>query len=138
MSNFTSDLLIKPGFSKRMVLLLGLFHVGALGLLLPLTLPSLVKLSLGLILLTNAIVTLRQLWWGFKHPLYGSVWQKNTLKLASFQEARISPNSYTSPWLVILRASLETQTYTWVLFSDALDPVTFRRLRVRLRHPDYE
>lgn len=137
MSTFTHDLCLKPGVSKYFASLLALCYGGALGLLIPLTLPLFIKLAFSFFLIGSAVITAYRHLDPTNHPLYGSFVDKNTLKLVSQQDALISPDSYSFPQLVVLRAVTKNpcQTHTLVIFPDALDQTTFRRLRVRLRHP---
>lgn len=140
MSTFTHDLCLQPCFSQYFAGVFALFYCGALTVLSPLAMPLLIKLSLGLCLIGHALVMVHRHLTPINHPLYGSILHKHTLKLLSQRHALISPDSYSFPLVVVLRATTikPYHTYTLVIFSDALDQNTFRRLRVRLRYPYYQ
>ncbi len=138
MADFTSAIGLKPRFSKRLAFILITLHSGALLWLLPLALPSIAKLSLGLLILASAHVTTQRHLLFINHPLYGMVLHYDKLarclkvELNSGVKTQIASGSYSHPQLVVLRVT--DQRSALVIFSDALDAQTFRHLRVHLRH----
>lgn len=134
MSPLSAPLHLKPHFSKRLALFLGIIHLSALMLIYLLPLSWVIQLGIGVLVMANAIHGLSCQ--AQRHPLYGCVLHHDTVRLSSGESARIAAQSYVHPQLVILRVILETgRTESLVLFADALEPQTFRHLRVRLRHP---
>ena len=138
-TTFAAPLRIKPRFSRRLAVILALIHGGALLFLLLSSLPPLLKLALLLLILWSAIRAARyHLWLGQKHPLLPAelVLQNNVAQLDDEQQAKISPTTYVQPWLIVLNLNLPgRKRCSLVLFPDALDEQTFRRLRVRLKYP---
>jgi len=144
MSKMTTPIRLEPRFSKRFAFVLMVIHGGALLLLLPLTLPIAVelilaiKLCLGLLVLASALHTSRQHLLLNNHPLYGCILRyEETLdclrvQLKSGQETPIASGSYSHPQWAVLK--LEGISNALIIFSDALDVQTFRRLRVHLQY----
>lgn len=136
MSRFSAPLLLKPHFSKRLAGILALLHSGSLLLILPLRLPLAIKLILTLSVLLSAIQTTRRHLFFINHPLHGCALYDDLVWLPTEQQANILPSTYIHPQLVVLRVRLAEnhKAYFLILFPDALDKQTFRRLRVYLRH----
>jgi len=143
-----STIHLKPRFSKRFAIILIILHCGALLWLLPLTLPLTVELALGVkfclgfLVLVSALHTTRRHLLLINHPLYGCIlaYDKKQhyikIQLLSKTETKIAPGSYSHPQLVVLRLECvkKNKTNALVIFPDALDMQTFRRLRVLIRH----
>jgi hypothetical protein len=134
MSAFTDPIYLEPRFSKRFAWLLAFLHFGALFCLLPLTLSWVVKIGIGLGILWCAYQTSRKHLWFVDHPLYRCTLSDDSVLLSTGEKASISSSSYIHPQLVVLRVTESNKAYYLILFPDALDETTFRRLRVRLRH----
>jgi toxin CptA len=137
MSHFSPPLRLEPHFSKRLAGILALLHSGTLLLLLPLRLSLAIKLILALCVLFSAIQTTCRHLFFINHPLHGCTLRDDSVELPTKQRADILPSTYIHPQLVVLRVRLaenHNKAYFLILFSDALDKQTFRRLRVYLRH----
>ena len=128
---------INPAFSYRCAGLLGLIYGGALALLPVLEVSPALRAALALLLLSDGLRSFRY------HVLYRHPRLPRELVLVhdyflfcDGREATLAPHSLIHPWLVVLNLVLpDGRRASRVLFPDALDPGTFRRLRVRLRHP---
>ena len=135
---------LEPRFSKRFATLLMIIHGGAILLLLPLELSLPIELaltfksSLGLLVLASALHTTHRHLLLIDHPLYGCVLEYNEVErdlwvtIESGAKVRIASGSFSHPQLIVLR--VEGQTGALIIFPDALNVLTFRRLRVYLRH----
>lgn len=134
MSAFTAPIYIEPRFSKRFAWSITVLHLGALFCLLPLTLSWTVKMGIGVGILLSAYQTTRKHLWLIDNPLCYCVLCKDSIWLSTEKEVQISPSSYIHPQLVVLRVLESGKTHCLILFPDALDEATFRRLRVRLRY----
>jgi hypothetical protein len=119
-----------------------ILHNGALLLLFTLALSSLTKFGIGLFILVSLWYTTRRHLLFINHSLYGCILYYDKIfhcikiKLLSGQETQIASGSYSHPLLVILR--VKGQRHALVLFPDALDPQTFRHLRVHIRHANFD
>jgi len=133
-TKYATPLLLEPGPSCSLRAWLVVIHVVAILLLPVLSLPA----GAGLIIL---LLILFSLWHAIRlHP--GSVsavlWSETRscrLSLASGQdiEARLLPQVFILPWLVIMRfRSDRKRLHQLVLLPDMLEPEIFRRLRVCL------
>ena len=137
---FTSPLLLKLKLSRVLVGLLVFIHVGACGLLFVLPWQLMPKLFFVLLLCVNLFFVLRKLpgltrsgniqtleWAGDGN------WYIKTFAGKELA-AQLQPSSFVHSWLVILNFRLQEQKrlHSVVLFFDALDKETLRRLRVRL------
>jgi hypothetical protein len=144
---------IKPSHIGLGVLLL--VHLGALVLLLPLQLPLVLKIMMGLVVVFSNLVTLYYAGWGPAWPVVGNVidarWPRlrravwdsdDQWRLCDGQQrtyaATLLPTTVVHPQLVVLNLRLTGQPWycRWrsiVLLHDNIDPETFRRLRIRLR-----
>jgi len=118
-----------------------LLHGSALIILIPLTFPPIVqglilKGSMALLIIANVIHTIRYHVLLRGHPLHRcELYQDKIFLTHANTEARILPDSYAHPQLVILRVRLsDYKTCSLIIFPDALDTATFRRLRIHLRH----
>jgi hypothetical protein len=150
MADLTAPICLKPRFSKRFALVLIIIHNGALLLLLPLTLPFaievslVIKLCLGLLIIASAWHTTRRHLRSSNHPLYGCILRYDEaehcvrVQLKFGEGAQIALGSYSHPQLVVLRLKgIENgRIDTLIIWRDALDRQTFRQLRVHLRHAD--
>jgi len=138
MSNLTNVLRLEPRFSKRFALILIIIHTGALLLLLPLALPIIVKLCIGLLILASSRYVSQKHLLLIKHPLYGCILYYDhsmcclRLKLQSGEERLIASGSYSHPQCIVLRVTGENEAL--IIFPDALDEHIFRQLRVLMRH----
>jgi hypothetical protein len=151
MSDFTAPICLKPRFSKRFAIILMILHCGTLLLLLPLTLPLPIELALaskfcvGFFILANAFYVVRRHLFLINHPLYGCFLTYNSenhdikAQLSSQREAIVS-GSYSYSELVVLRLKIRDNgsVHALVIFSDALDAQTFRRLRMLLLQCDID
>ncbi len=147
MSDFTAPICLKPRFSKRFAIVLMILHCGTLLLLLPLTLPLSIalalasKLCLGFFILASAFYVVRRHLFLINHPLYGCVLaydeEKHCIKaqLQSQKEAKMASGNYSYSQLVVLRLKRQDNgsVHALVIFPDALDAQTFRRLRIHLQ-----
>lgn len=139
MTHFTTPIPLKPGFSKRLALLLIVMHSGAALLLIPLTLSGLMKGSLTLLIACSAYHHLRLHVFLSAHPVRECVLHYDTVWLPSGDSAKVLASSYCHPLFVILRVQLPTgKVSSLVILPDAVDANTFRHLQVRLRYPYVE
>ncbi len=133
-TTYATPLLLEPGSSRTLRVWLIIIHVVAIVLLPFLSLPA----GAGLIMLLLILFSL----WQAIRPRPDSVsavrWNEARscrLSLASGQdiEARLMPQVFMLPWLVIMRfKSNRKRVHHLVLLPDMLEPGVFRRLRVRL------
>lgn len=133
----SAPLRIIPGFSRRIAAILAIIYGGALALLLTLDFPFTLSAALVLLLLSDAWRNVQRYVY-YRHPWLSHelVLIHDYFLLADNREATLAPNCLVHPWLIVLNLKLDDgRRASRVLFPDALDPVTFRRLRVRLRHP---
>jgi len=127
-------LLLEPGSSRTLRVWLVVIHAVAIILLPFMSLPA----GAGLIMMPLILFSL----WHTIRPHPNSVstvlWSEARscrLSLASGQdiEARLMPQVFILPWLVIMRfKSNRKRLHHLVLLPDMLEPGVFRRLRVRL------
>ena len=142
MSDFAVPIILKPNFSKQLALVLMILHNGALLLLFTLTVSSWTKFGMGLSILASSWYTTRRYLLFINHSLYGCMlfydqrYHCIRIKLRSGQESQLATGSYSHPRLVILR--VKDCSNALVIFADALDPHTFRHLRVHLRHANFD
>lgn len=136
---YAAPLRLKPRPSARLAALLLLAHGAALIILPTLALPVwlIAGLAGGVIANFYLTFTTHVLRRG-KRALVQLVWEEDgrwTLTTGNGEdiEARLLPGSYVHPWLVILNFACGRRKRSAVLFPDALDPDTFRRLLVRLK-----
>lgn len=141
MYDFSTPIPITLCFSKRFYSIILLLHSSALILLVPLVLPLFVqeyilKFSIALLIIASAFHTIRYHILLCGHPLAPCQLYHDKVFLEQFKtELQISPDSYAHPQLVILRVRLPNQKIcSLVIFPDAVDAVTFRRLRIHLNH----
>ncbi len=132
----SAPLNIEPGFSRRLALWLALIHLGALILPWTADLNWPLKVGLSLLVLLHA----RHITDRYVLRRDGYLPRQLSLRagrayLPDGMEAEILPECFVHPQLVVLRLRLENGARRSLpLFPDALDPDTFRRLRVRLKH----
>ena len=133
---YASPLVLKPETSRVFVGVFLAAHLGAVLAVLPLDLSIEIKIGLLAILATSMFAVLRSK--GLANVKYltwkeGNEW---VLELGdgSQYETHLLPSSYVSPWLVVLNfeKTNESKKRSVTLFRGALDPESFRRLRVRL------
>jgi len=121
------------------MLALAVVHGAALLVLLPLPVSWWIKLPVAVVVLFQGWLawrkhvrlmqpdSVRRLVW-----LPDDRWELLTAD-GAVREARLLPASYVHPWLAVLRFVAEDRRrYTVLLPSDALDPDSHRKLRVRL------
>lgn len=136
---YVIPLRISPGFSLRLTILLILVHLGGILMLLNM------QWQWWQIVLMSSVVLISLIYNFGRHVLQthqqsiteinwtsDGRWLLTTRSGNSFQ-ARLSENSFLHPQLVVLnfnRGRWKRQSV--VLFRDALDQESFRRLRVRL------
>ena len=157
MSDFTAPICLKPRFSKRFAIILMILHCGTLLLLLPLTLPLPIELALasklcvGFLVLASAFYVARRHLFLINHPLYGCVLaydeerhcikaqlqSQKEAKMASgnYSYSQLASGNYSYSQLVVLRLKrLDNRSvHALIIFPDALDAQTFRRLRIHLQ-----
>jgi hypothetical protein len=133
-TKYATPLLLEPGSSRTLRVWLVVIHAVAIMLLPFMPLPA----GAGLIMM---LLILFSLWHAVRsHPYSVSavLWSEARscrLSLASGQdiEARLMPQVFILPWLVIMRfKSNRKRLHHLVLLPDMLEPGVFRRLRVRL------
>ncbi|MCG6895562.1 MAG: hypothetical protein LJE61_13455 [Thiocapsa sp.] len=132
-------LLIRPSFSRRLAVLVGLTHLAAAAGVLGLQWGAWSAALIGLIgasgLYVGYVDILRRAPWSIRSAL----WSPDGAWLLSFvsgieREARLSPATFVSVPLVILNFRLgRLHRRALPLFADALDAEQLRRLRQRLR-----
>lgn len=136
----TPPLTLKPDVSRVLVSLLTLIHVGACGLLFVLPWALMLKLFFAALLLGNLFFVLCK-FPGLSRPenIQAIEWSGDgSWFIRTFAgkqlAAQLQPSSFVHPWLVILNFHLQEGKHSRsvVLFPDALDRETLRRLRVRL------
>jgi toxin CptA len=138
---FATPLRLEPRLSRRLLLLVGFTHVGALGVVLSLReMPAYLQLFLVSGIVLSLWHTARQQGW-LQQPaaIRCLTWQADgdwLLETGAGETlaAQLLPSSYVHPWLVVLNLRLEDRRWprSLVLLRDSLDETTFRRLRVRL------
>ncbi|ALG69142.1 protein YgfX [Beggiatoa leptomitoformis] len=134
-SVFTRPLHLKLGVSKQFFLVLSVIYGGAGVLLIPLQLPLLLKITLwGMLLLQISYVIYYHILIQH-HPANNATLHHGYLIYTNNQFVQILPSSYHHAYLIVLRL----QTTKWqidnlIIFPDAINPNTFRRLLVYLRH----
>jgi len=129
---------LAPAFSKQLAILLATIHIVTfivIILIFPLTLPPIIKICLTVWIAISAYYTTQRHLFYKNHPLYQSYLSGDGLELKNGETAIIQSNTYINPQLIVLVAKLNNgQTTSLIILPDAMDPQTFRRLRVRLRH----
>jgi len=136
---YVIPLRFNPGFSLRLAVLLTLTHVGGIGLLI------ILPWQWWQIILMSSVLAIGLIYNIGRHVLLihqrsitevnwtsDGRWLLTTRSGDSFP-ARLSENSFLHPQLVVLnfnRGRWKRQSV--ILFRDALDQESFRRLRVRL------
>ena len=130
---YASPLVLEPRRSRHLLIYLVLIHALALAVI-----AAPLNLSLTLRLAVAAVVVLSFIRQITRVPPHRLVWQADgdwqlLFADASERTGQLGPDSYVSPWLVILRLKLEKSgRCSVVILPDMLDPQSFRRLRVRL------
>ncbi len=128
---------LKPGFSRRLFIILLLVHLLAVSaLFLPLTLPWYWRSPVLLAIFFSAWFSLYK---SHFNRIKNACWRMggdfelervNGKKL----RARLLAGSLVTEWLIILHLASRTgRKYTWLLLPDMIDSETYRRLSVRLR-----
>lgn len=140
---FTVPLRIRLNPSLRLAGFLLATHLGALIAIWLGDWPqawSAVPWSLSVLILLHALRAVRR-YWLFRDPDYPRAfvvfaWDVEYL---DGRTGRILPSTFVHPWLTVIHLRLEDKTTIHLpIVRDALDPDTFRHLRVRLRHGDAE
>jgi len=130
---YASPLVLETGRSRYLTVYLLLVHALALTVI-----AAPLNLSLTLRLAVAAAVLLSFIWQINRKPPRRLVWESDGdwqlfFADASERTGQLRPDSYVSPWLVILRFKLvKGGRCSVVIMPDMLDPQSFRRLRVRL------
>lgn len=130
---------------------MGGLHAGAVLLLIPLTLPIIVKLLFAAVIAASLYVFLLQSAWlssnlsllNYWPTFVDAVWDENDQwllrdKRNQTHRAQLLPTSYVHARLVVINLRLQDIAWynryrTIILLHDNIDSETFRRLRVRLR-----
>ncbi|MEK7990035.1 MAG: protein YgfX [Thiotrichaceae bacterium] len=153
-SLFAEALFIQPKFSWIFAILMLGLHVGALLILVMIgyfhTHGSTLAMTsiLGLAVIFSAWQTYQYDLCFIQHPLYNSrlvILQEietdesptEYLLLQNGQRAILQPSSYAHPLIIIINAKIvgSNKSANLILWNDMLDKDTFRRLRVRVKHP---
>ena len=133
---YASPLVLQPKTSRLLICLVMVAHVGAMLIVVLVNLYWALKLVLLVVLAVSLVFFLRGKGLGNLSSLTWKDGGEWVLELDGDKqyEMQLLPSSYVSPWLVVLnfRAAEEHKGKSVVLFRDALDPESFRRLRVRL------
>lgn len=132
-------LLIRPGFSRRLGLFVGLTHVAAALAVLALPFGPIGAVLLPLIaasaLYVLVVDVLGRAPWSIRSVTWQAdgIWQIQYLSGAQ-REATLSPATFVSLPLVVLNFRLGAlHRRALPIFADALDPEQLRRLRQQLR-----
>lgn len=138
----STHITLQPGFPYTLVGLLAVAHLGAAVILWLLVLPALVTGAALLLLLVNILwVTKRLPGIPMANNVCRLTWNnEGRWWLETFGGSRVECDlqgpGFVHPWLVILRFQITKpggrRHSAVVLFPDALDRETLRRLRVRL------
>lgn len=129
----SSPLEIKPRFSKKLALLIGITHGGALIGIWFAALGFEIKVSLIIWLLIVTYYNINKYLF-LKHQHLTLI--DYYIVLPNDLTAVILPHVYVHSMFVILPLKLSNKTFeTFILFDDSLDEATFHYLRVRLLHP---
>lgn len=130
---FASPLVLEPRRSRYLHIYLVLIHALALAVIAaPLNLSLTLRLAVAVVVVLSFIRHITRL------PPRRLAWQTDEDWQLLFQDGsertgQLRPDTYVSPWLVILRFQLEQGgRCSVVILPDMLDPQSFRRLRVRL------
>ena len=133
---YASPLVLKPETSRIFIGLFAVAHLGAMAVVFPLDFSLEIKAGLMMLLIVSMFVVLRGKGLANVETL---TWKDAGEWVLEFNdgtryETRLLPSSYVSTWLVVLNfdKAENQRTRSVTLFRDALDPDTFRRLRVRL------
>jgi toxin CptA len=133
---YASPLYLKPETSRIFVALFLTGHLGAMASVLLLNFSWELKAALLIILAISLVVVLRGRGIGNVSSLTWKDGGEWALKLdnGTEYETQLLPSSYVNPWLVVLNfhKAENNRGRSVTLFRDALDPESFRRLRVRL------
>lgn len=116
-------------------------HLGAIAVLFPLDLSLPVKLIIGAVLVVSLVVAwLKQPGQVGEGGVQVLTWQADGEWLLETRDgqqlkASLHESTYVHPWLVVLNFRQEGKRglLSFTLAPDALDPETFRELRVRLK-----
>jgi len=137
--------------SRILLILMCGLHAGAVLLLIPLTLPIVVKFLFAAVIAASLFVFLSQSAWLSLNILLldcwptfvDAVWDENDQWLLSDKSqqtyrAQLLPTSYVHARLVVINLRLQDMAWynryrTIILLQDNIDSETFRRLRIRLR-----
>jgi toxin CptA len=132
-------LLIRPGFSRRFAVFVGLTHLAAAAAILALPAGPISFILLPMILASALYVAhvdvFRRASWSIRSVIWQSdgTWQIHFVSGAE-REATLSPATFVSLPLVVLNFRLgRWHRRALPIFADALDPEQLRRLRQRLR-----
>jgi hypothetical protein len=133
---YASPLVLKPKTSRVFIGLFSAAHLGAIFAVLLLDLSLEIKISLLILIAISMFVVLRGKGLANMETLTWKEGGEWALELSdgTQYETHLLPSSYVSTWLVVLNFNkAENQrTRSVTLFRDALDPKSFRQLRVRL------
>jgi hypothetical protein len=140
-TKFAQPLRLKPKPSKILMTLLAVGHLGAIAVLFPLDISLPVKLSIAAVLVVSLVVA-----WSKQPGQVGEggveilTWQADGEWLLETRDgqhfkASLHESTYVHPWMVVLnfRQQGKRGLISFTLAPDALDPETFRELRVRLK-----
>ena len=130
-------LALKP--SRRLAVAIGVTHLGALGILIPLTVPITAKIALAILLVCGCRQALRAHYFQsidaisglYFDPVVG--WQVRRTQ-GPLEDAELLLPACVLPWLTVLRFRKDGgQIVSAILLPERVDPAAFRRLRVRLK-----
>ena len=130
---------VKLGPSRRLALALLLMHGGAAALIPTLPMPPWMSLLIAAVVagsLAHGLATRALL--RSRHALVQLVWEPDgrwtllSANRATLEGALISEACYVLPQLVVLGFRTPKGRRSVLVLPDAVDPVTFRRLRARL------
>lgn len=135
---YAAPLRLEPRRSRRLLSMILAAHTGGLAVAFLANIPGLLRLALGLWVVPSAFIAVRRHLGG--RSVRQAIWEVDggwsLIRADGLRvTAQLLPETYLSPWLVVLR--FRGCGVSWrpvlVLLPDSLDSETFRRLRVRMR-----
>lgn len=140
-TKYASPLRLEIQRSQKLLSLLLVTHLGAFMLIWTLTIAIQWQLLLALIIL-GSLFYYTKAYYLLTSPnaVVHAIWDADenwhlSLANGSIISARLLPDTYIHPWLVVLNFICQdpSKKYSLPLLPDSLDANTLRRLRVRLR-----
>ena len=140
-TKYASPLTIEVRRSRQLLALLLFAHIGALLLIWALSISLWLILLIALLIVTSLLYSVKRHYLRNSHnAIVHAVWDADenwhlSLANGSTVIARLLPDTYIHPWLVVLNfvSQNPSKKYSLLLLPDSLDASTLRRLRVRLR-----